>query len=79
MQSEHEYGKTEWERRFLLNQLPGQANVVGIRPITDRYIDGTALRLREQREVNGPTGFKLTQKIRARVDGAQQGLITGII
>ena len=47
-----------------------------VRHIVDRYIDGTALRLRKQSEDSGPVLFKLTQKIPARSSGAQQGLIT---
>jgi CYTH domain-containing protein len=42
----------------------------------DRYIDGTALRLRKQSEDGGPIVFKLTQKIPRRSSGAQQGFIT---
>jgi hypothetical protein len=42
------YALVERERRFLLAQFPGAASVVRIRRITDRYIDGTSLRLREQ-------------------------------
>jgi len=44
----------------------------------DRYIDGTALRLRKQSEDSCPIVFKLTQKIPARSSGAQQGLITSM-
>jgi CYTH domain-containing protein len=46
------------------------------RRITDRYIEGTRLRLREQNEDGGPTLFKLTQKLPSRAEGAQQGFIT---
>ncbi len=53
-------------------------DVVRTRCITDRYISGTTLRLRQQREENGPTRFKLTQKIPAPGPGAQQGFITNI-
>jgi hypothetical protein len=52
--------------------------VVRVRHITDRYIDGARLRLREQTDDGGPTIFKLTQKVPARANGAQQGLITNI-
>jgi len=78
MQPGHKYARIERERRFLLDQFPTNANVVRIRRITDRYIDGTALRLREQSDDNGPTVFKLTQKIPARANGGQQGLITSM-
>lgn len=77
MLPERKYAKIERERRFLLDKFPTNANVVRIRRITDRYIDGTALRLREQSEDRGSaTSFKLTQKIPARAGGAQQGFIT---
>jgi CYTH domain-containing protein len=53
--------------------------VVRIRRITDSYIDGTTLRLRQQSEVNAPTPiFKLTQKVPARPNGAQEGLTTSM-
>jgi CYTH domain-containing protein len=78
VQPQHKYGRIERERRFLLTQFPGNANVVRIRRIIDRYIDGTALRLREQSEDSGPAIFKLTQKLPARANGAQQGLITSM-
>jgi CYTH domain-containing protein len=74
--SAHQYARIERERRFLVAQLPPRANVVAIRHIRDFYLDGTALRLREQTEETGATIFKLTQKIPARAPGAQQGFIT---
>ncbi len=46
--------------------------------ITDRYIDGTALRLRQMSDGDGPEIFKLTQKIPERASGAQQGFVTNI-
>jgi CYTH domain-containing protein len=78
MMPEHKYGRIERERRFLLDQFPNHVNAVRVCRITDRYIDGTSLRLREQSEDCGPTMFKLTQKVPARASGAQQGLITTI-
>lgn len=51
--------------------------MVRIRRISDRYIDGTSLRLREQSDDGGPAVFKLTQKA-ARASGAQQGFITSM-
>jgi CYTH domain-containing protein len=75
MLPEHKYAKIERERRFLLAQFPNNANVVRMRRIIDRYIDGTSLRLRKLIDDNGPTAFKLTQKIPARDIGGQQGLI----
>jgi len=77
MRRPHKYARIERERRFLLGRFPS-ADVVRIRHITDRYIDGTLLRLREQTDDDAPPMFKLTQKIRARANGAQQGLITSI-
>jgi CYTH domain-containing protein len=78
MLPEHKYGRIERERRFLLNQFPNQVTAVRVRRITDRYIDGTSLRLREQSEDDVPTMFKLTQKIPAQASGAQEGLVTTI-
>jgi CYTH domain-containing protein len=78
VQPQHKYARIERERRFLLTQFPSDANVVRIRRIIDRYIDGTALRLREQSDDGGPVTFKLTQKLPAPANGAQQGLITSM-
>lgn len=76
MATEHKYARIERERRFLLDQFPGNANVVRVRRIIDRYVDGTALRLRKQSDDGGPAVFKLTQKVPAQSSGAQQGFIT---
>ena len=70
------YARIECERRFLLDRFPGTAKVARIRHITDRYLDGTRLRLREQRDEGGQTVFKLTQKVPIPDSGAQQGWIT---
>jgi hypothetical protein len=78
VQSQHHYAGIERERRFLLFRFPSNSNVVRIRRIIDRYIDGTALGLREQSEDSGPRMFKLTQKLPARTKVAQQGLITSM-
>ncbi len=78
MLPEHKFARIERERRFLLDQFPKEANAVRVRRIVDRYIDGTRVRLREQREDGSPTIYKLTQKIPARGSEAQQGLITTI-
>lgn len=72
------YGRIERERRFLLAQFPSNANVVRHRRITDNYIEGTTLRLREQNYNDGLTTFKLTQKLPRRGNGAQQGFITSM-
>jgi CYTH domain-containing protein len=78
MEPQHKYARIERERRFLLEQFPSNANVVRIRRLSDRYIEGTALRLREQSEDGGLTMFKLTHKVPARASGAQQGFITSM-
>ena len=77
MQPSHKYARIERERRFLLGRFPS-VDVVRISQITDRYIDGTHLRLREKADDGGPAKFKLTQKVPARASGAQQGLITTV-
>ena len=71
------YARIERERRFLVDLFPS-GNVVRKRHITDRYLEGTSLRLREQTEEGGGAMFKLTQKVPAIGNGAQQGLITTI-
>jgi CYTH domain-containing protein len=78
MHSQHKYARIERERRFLLAQFPQDAEVVRVRRITDRYVDGTRLCLREQSDDDGPPTFKLTQKIAEPSSGARQGLITTI-
>src|SRR5579862_7940610 len=72
------YARVERERRFLLERFPDSADVVRIRHIRDRYIDGTSLRLRHQTEHSKPAVYKLTQKIPAPGRGAQQGFLTNI-
>ena len=74
----YKYARIERERRFLLDRFPNEANVARVRRIVDRYIDGTALRLRKQSEDGGPIIFKLTQKLPVRSSGAQQGFITSM-
>jgi CYTH domain-containing protein len=78
MPSQHKYAKIERERRFLLSQFPSDVNVVRVRCLTDLYIDGTTLRLREQSEDGAPAIFKLTQKVPALAGGAQQGWVTNM-
>lgn len=72
------YARIERERRFLLASFPRDVTVVRTRHITDRYLDGTRLRLREMRDEDGSTVYKLTQKIREIGPDAQQGHITNI-
>jgi CYTH domain-containing protein len=76
MPQEHKYARIERERRFLLDRLPAGPVAVRIRHITDLYVDGTTLRLRQQKDERGSNVFKLTQKIAARGSGAQVGFIT---
>ena len=76
--AEHKYARIEYERRFLLDEFPRDPTVVRVRRITDRYIGGTLLRLREQSDKGGSKMFKLTQKVPGNSDGAQQGLITSM-
>jgi CYTH domain-containing protein len=75
---QEKYARIERERRFLLAQFPSNATVVRNRRITDNYIEGTTLRLREQSYNDGLTTFKLTQKLPGRGNGAQQGFITSM-
>lgn len=70
------YGRIEPERRFLIDHVPRGQPIARVRRITDRYMDGTDLRLREQKEEDGASVFKLTQKTCAPAGGAQQGFIT---
>ena len=77
MQRPRKYARIERERRFLVGPFPS-GEIVRTRHITDRYIDGTFLRLREQTDEETRSVFKLTQKVPAVADGAQQGLITTI-
>jgi CYTH domain-containing protein len=72
------YARIERERRFLLAQFPSNVKVIRNRRITDNYIEGTNLRLREQVYNDGLTTFKLSQKLPLRGSGAQQGLITSM-
>jgi CYTH domain-containing protein len=75
MEPQLKYARVERERRFLLERFPA-VQVVRVRRISDRYIEGTTLRLRQINEEGGPTILKLTQKIPARAGGAQEGFIT---
>ena len=72
------YARIEWERRFLLDRFPRDTVCTRVRHISDRYIEGTTLRLRRQSDSDGQTVFKLTQKLGDKADGARQGLITSM-
>lgn len=78
MLPETKYARIEWERRFLLNSFPRGEKITRIRRISDRYIEGTTLRLRQQSDGNGPGLFKLTQKLPGGAAPGQQGLITSM-
>ena len=70
------YARIEWERRFLLSSFPSREKVIRTRRISDRYIEGTRLRLRWQNDDDEKPVFKLTQKIAGGTVRGQQGLIT---
>ena len=70
------YARVEWERRFLLREFPSGAGIVQVRRITDRYIEGTRLRLRRMSDRDGQVLLKLTQKIPEPTTTARRGLIT---
>lgn len=75
------YARIERERRFLLAGPPDLGLVTETVRITDRYLDGTRLRVRSvQGPDAGERSFKLTQKIPADHPGdlshGVQGLIT---
>jgi CYTH domain-containing protein len=76
MSAVHKDARPEFERRFLLAHLPPDASITRARPIVDRYIVGTRLRLRRQRDEDGTVVFKLTQKLADGAGGAFRGLIT---
>lgn len=78
MLPESKYARIEWERRFLLRGFPSGAKVTRIRRISDRYIEGSRLRLRQQSDGDGSAIFKLTQKIAGGTARGQQGLITSM-
>ena len=56
------YAVVERERRFLVAGIP--EGVIATKEISDRYIVGTRLRLREVREVDGSVVRKLAHKVR---------------
>jgi len=75
---ELKYARPEWERRLLLAGVP-PGHVIKTAEITDRYLLGTRLRLRQVVEVDAAgsrTVYKLTQKIPAADAGP--GLITTV-
>ncbi|MCC2593756.1 hypothetical protein LKO27_10100 [Tessaracoccus sp. OS52] len=69
------YAVIERERRFLVRSLPD--GVVAVRQITDRYLTGTRLRLREIQDEAGNVTRKLGQKVRLG-DGPQEIACTSV-
>lgn len=63
------YAVVERERRYLVASIP--EGVTTVRRITDRYVDGTRLRLREVQEPDGSIVRKLTQKTRLGDDARE--------
>jgi len=63
------YAVIERERRFLLGSLP--EGLAETRQITDRYVTGTRLRLREVRQEDGSVIRKLGHKVRLAVGPAE--------
>jgi CYTH domain-containing protein len=63
------YAVVERERRFILNSVP--TNVSASFEITDRYVDGSRLRLREVRSPDGSVTRKLTHKVRLTESAAE--------
>jgi CYTH domain-containing protein len=72
------YARIERERRFLLAELP-KGDILRVRHLTDYYVIGTALRLRQQKDEDGSVIFKLTQKISQPGPGFEQGWITTML
>lgn len=69
------YARPERERRFLVAGPPDDSRVTTRRAITDRYVDGTRLRLRRTVDLDdGTTRLKLTQKL----PGHPWGVLTTI-
>ena len=56
------YAVVERERRFLVARLPD--GIHGTKEISDRYVIGTRMRLREVREIDGTVVRKLGHKVR---------------
>jgi len=74
---EGKYARIERERRFLLAAPPPDLAASTARRMSDRYLTGTRLRLRQVEHLaTGAREYKLTQKIPADRPGAVQGLIT---
>ncbi len=72
------YSCNEWERRFLVRQLPAEVRECrDYRCIMDHYIPGTRLRLRRVEANDGDhVVFKLTQKFADTSSPAMRTIIT---
>lgn len=77
MDTHGKYSRTEHERRFLIDCFPSERIVRRVH-ITDRYLDGTFLRLRAQSGEAGETIWKLTQKMQLESNGVRSIRITTI-
>ncbi|MFC6285732.1 hypothetical protein ACFP3Q_00065 [Nocardioides sp. GCM10027113] len=67
------YAHVERERRWLLAAEPVGLDVSATLRITDRYVDGTRLRLREVEHGDGRVVRKLDQKVRLGGSGSGAG------
>ena len=79
MSSDGEFGKyarPECERRFLLSAVP--AGATSPVAITDRYVQGTRLRLRSMDADGQAPVFKFGQKLRPRPEDPSVVMITNI-
>ena len=59
-----------------MRHLPAIAHDARVQHIVDRYIEGTTVRLRQVRDNQRATRFKLTQKLANGASGAFRGFIT---
>jgi len=69
------YAVVESERRFLVGSMP--AGVERVAEISDRYVTGTRIRLRQVVEANGTVVRKLGHKVRLG-DGPQRIACTSV-
>jgi CYTH domain-containing protein len=69
-----DYGRIEWERRFLLRRAPDGLDPRSAVAILDRYLIGTRLRLRRMESPDGLVRHKLAKKL-AR--GERGGVVMG--
>jgi len=74
------YARTEFERRFLLRNLPPEIDpAAGFTRITDRYLRGSDLRLRRMEAPDGQiVARKLAKKFKSPESGPYQTTITNL-